>query len=95
MNPFSSLLNRLFTGCLLSVCVLKPAQSFQTVKAANDYQISVDAYSGQPFGVCVVTLVPRNSPPGIVFREPHAAALEMLGANAFYPVVETVGGISM
>ncbi len=81
--------------CTFVICVLclSPAHGWQARNAVNDYQISIKAYAGQPFGVGLVTLTPRE-PALPAARDPKPAALQMLGSDAFYPAVERSGGFS-
>ena len=58
--------------------------------SADDVEMTVTAFGGEPFGVGIVTVTGKSGqkPPQ---SEPDPVALEMLGPNAFYPVTERTG----
>ena len=78
--------------CLAAVFATDPAHGYaaQANTLAEDLNITVTAYSGQPFGVGIVTVTSRPQDK-LSWREPDSVALQILGPDAFYPVVERTG----
>lgn len=83
----------LFVGWLSCILAAATSHGFQTGTETSDLKISVTAYSGQPFGVGVVSLVPQPKQP-LTAKFPNPAALQLLGPDAWYPVVERIGAVS-
>ena len=78
----------LLTAILATTHACGPQSGNNT--SADDVEMTVAAFGGEPFGVGIVTVTGKSGQKSPL-SEPDPVALEMLGPNAFYPVTERTG----